>query len=514
MIDFIDELRWRGLFHQSTDEAALRAHLADPRASPRRAYAGFDPTGESLTIGNLVPIMMLVHFARAGHTPIVVMGGGTGLIGDPSGKSAERQLMTEERVRRHVELQRPIFERVFANAGLKPPTILNNLDWLGALKYIKVLRDVGKHFSVNMMIQKESVRERLHNREQGISYTEFSYMILQAYDFYHLYAIKYPKNGVSVQLGGSDQYGNILAGCDIIRRVGADLRARASFAFSAADDLAEQGDAAGAQAQNDRGSRLQKRFMQAGGYSRVDLPKMHREFVAADGPFEPDVQWAFQETRSGWDSFGLTAPLVTKADGGKFGKTESGAVWLSAPSTTAYAMFQFWLNASDADAGKYLRLFTLMNRAEIESLEAEHARAPQERHAQRALARAATALVHGPEEAEAAEHAARALFSGDIARVPEAMLREALAEAPATRFDPARLDGQGASLIDVLAETGLADSRKMAKEFLASGSVGVNGARVEPDHRLTRADLMHGSLIALRRGKKTWHLLLCDASPT
>src|SRR5690348_8912409 len=186
--DFLSELKWRGLIHQCTSEEGLRAHLADPAKQPRRAYVGFDPTADSLTIGNLVPMMMLAHFQRAGHQPVVVMGGGTGLIGDPSGKSAERQLLTEEQVAANVAKQRTIFQRLWEGAGFDAaPMIVNNLDWLGKLGYIEVLRDVGKHFSVNMMIQKDSVRERLHARDQGISYTEFSYMILQAYDFLHLW---------------------------------------------------------------------------------------------------------------------------------------------------------------------------------------------------------------------------------------------------------------------------------------------------------------------------------------
>ena len=214
---FLDELRWRGLLHQTTGDAELAAHLARPGPS-RRAYAGFDPTADSLTIGNLVPIMMLVHFARYGHEPVVLMGGGTGLIGDPSGKSAERTLMSSERVARNVEAQRGIFRRVFEHAGLAEPEVVNNLDWLGSLGYIEALRDIGKFFSVNQMMQKDSVRDRLHNREQGISYTEFSYMILQAYDFAHLYK----HSGVTVQMGGSDQWGNIVGGCDLIRRMEAD----------------------------------------------------------------------------------------------------------------------------------------------------------------------------------------------------------------------------------------------------------------------------------------------------
>ena len=418
-MDFLAELRWRGLLHQTTGDAALAAHLASGR---RKAYAGFDPTADSLTIGNLVPMMLLAHFARAGHEPVVVMGGGTGLIGDPSGKSAERTLMTAERVAANVEAQRGIFERVFAGAGLNPPAIANNLDWLGKLGYLEVLRDVGKHFSVNMMIQKDSVRERLNARDQGISYTEFSYMILQAYDFLHLFRHR----GVTLQIGGSDQWGNIVAGCDLIRREGAE-------------------------------------------------------------------------------SFALTAPLVTKSDGGKFGKTESGAIWLSAERTSPYAYYQFWLNTPDADVGRYLRIFTLLTQEEIAALELSHAADPGQRLAQRELARRATEILYGPAERDRAEAAAKALFSGDVAGLPAATLAEVLAEVPSSDHDKSQL-AAGLALVDLLPQTSLAKSKREAREFLASGSVLVNGRKAGPDDRVTAADLLHGSMIALRRGKKSWHL--------
>ncbi len=452
-LDFIDELKWRGLFHQCTDEAGLRAHL---KSGTRRAYAGFDPTSDSLTIGNLVPIMALVHFQRAGHEPLVVMGGGTGLIGDPSGKSAERQLMTEAQVRGYVEAQRPIFERVFTRAAEvenrppRIPPIVNNLDWLGKLGYIDVLRDIGKHFSVNMMIQKDSVRERLHARDQGISYTEFSYMVLQAYDFFRLFhgsASLSLTERVTLQMGGSDQWGNIVEGIHLIQKGGTPEKLR---------DL---------------------------GLTQEQLPPEFRR-----------------------EAFGLTAPLVTKADGGKFGKTESGAIWLTPERTSPYAFYQFWLNASDADAGKYLRLFTLMPRGQIEALEAEHAKDPAQRIAQRRLAREVTTLVHARAEADAAEAAGKALFSGDIASLPEAALRELLAECPSTDHDRAAL-GAGVPLLELLPLTSLAKSKSEARELLQSGSLTINGGRkAAPGDKLTTADLLHASLIALRRGKKTWHL--------
>ncbi|MBL8991490.1 MAG: tyrosine--tRNA ligase [Phycisphaerae bacterium] len=426
--DLIDELTWRGLKHQATDEDGLRAHLA---AGTRLIYAGFDPTADSLTVGNLVPIMMLRHVQRAGHRPVVLMGGGTGLIGDPSGKSAERDLQSPERVEANILGQRRIFERLLDCSGPLGAPIVNNADWLGRLGYIEVLRDVGKHFSVNQMVQRDSVRTRLEGREQGISYTEFSYMILQAYDFLHLFR----SMGVTVQFGGSDQYGNILSGCDLIRR--------AVFRTGEAD--------------------------------------------------------------AGPQAYGLTAPLVTRADGGKFGKTERGAVWLTADRTSPYAYYQFWLNAADADAGRFLRIYTLCTREQIEAAEAEQARDPGARPAQRLLAREATALLHGRDEMLRAEAAAGALFKGDLASLDRATLDEALGAAPTSDHARPLLAGDGVPLAEVLATT-LCRSKSEARQALTEGSVSVNGRKAAADARLTVADLLHGEVIALRRGKKHWHV--------
>lgn len=464
-IDFIDELKWRGLFHQCTDEKGLRAHLADPAKSPRRAYVGFDPTADSLTIGNLVPIMLLLHLQRAGHAPVVVMGGGTGLIGDPSGKSAERTLMTEEQVRANVEKQKPIFARVFTNAAemerrsARVPAVVNNLDWLGELSYLEVLRDVGKHFSVNMMVQKDSVRERLRARDQGISYTEFSYLILQAYDFFFLWSaptrddIDWPLPEVTMQMGGSDQWGNIVAGLDLI---GKGLSATAP-----------------------------------------------RYKPLASG----DENLAMYEHFLGFNCFGLTAPLVTKSDGGKFGKTESGSIWLTPERTSPYAFSQFWLNATDADVSKYLRMFTLMPKAEIEALEAEHAKEPGERKAQRRLAREVTTLVHGKAEAERAETAARTLFGGEVDQAAFEKLIEAMEEVPSNAIAMSKLEGEGTPILDLVVGEPLASSKREARELLQSGAISVNGKRVGIDYRVTTRDLLNGNVIALRRGKKTWLLL-------
>lgn len=437
MTDFISELQWRGRLAQCTDETGLRKHLA---TGTRRCYIGFDPTADSLTVGNLVQIITLALVQRSGHVPVVVVGGGTGLIGDPSGKTAERTLRTRDEVNANVESQKRIYDRILDfSAGAKYRAILlNNADWLCELSYLDALRDIGKHFSVNMMIQKDSVRERLHNRDQGISYTEFSYMILQAYDFLHLYE----KHGVTIQSGGSDQWGNIVAGTDLVR-------------------------------------------------------KKH----AADGE------------SSSAESFGLTTQLITKSDGGKFGKTESGAIWLTANRpgesaanrTSPYAFYQFWLNTADADIPKFLRTFTLLSHADIESLEATHAANPGQRDAHRALARHMTTLLHGETETQHAESAAKALFSGEIASLPADLLTEVLASAPSTSHDKATLSA-GIPLVDLLVTTQLAQSKREAKEFLQGGSVTLNGRKVGPDDKATTADLLHGSVIALRRGKKAWHV--------
>jgi len=434
-LDLLAELKWRGLLHQATDEEGLRAHLAAGAGleGGRRGYVGFDPTADSLTIGNLVPIMLLRRLQLAGHTPVVLAGGGTGLIGDPSGKSAERQLMTEERVRANVEAQSRIFGQVldFSEGVSNRALLVNNLDWLGRLGYLQVLREVGKHFSVNAMIQKDSVRERLHGREQGISYTEFSYMILQAYDFLHLYR----EMGVTVQMGGSDQWGNIVGGVDLIRR-----------------------------------------------------------WRHAHGGAE------------GEEVFALTAPLVTKADGGKFGKTEAGAVWLTAERTSPYAFYQFWLNTADADLERFLKIFTFLPRERIEELMAAHAANPGAREAHRALAASVTEMMHGRTEREKAEAAARALFSGDVRSLPEAMLEEVLASAPSSTHDKSLLGGEGMPLVDLLAQTSIASSKGQARQLLKEGSISVNGVKVEAEARVTAADLLHGRIIALRRGKKSWHV--------
>lgn len=432
--DLLSELDARHLLHQCTDEAGLRQHLV----SPRKLYCGFDPTADSLTIGNLVPLMLLRRFKAAGHTPVVLSGGATGRIGDPSGKDAERTLMTDDRVQANIDAQRPIFQAILD----EDVQVVDNYDWFKAISYIDALRDIGKHFSVNQMVKRDAVRNRLEREDQGISYTEFSYMLLQAYDFLHLYRAQ----NVTVQAAGADQWGNIVSGTDLIRRVIADRSA------GAADE--------------------------------------NMESLA----------------------FGLTAPLLTKADGTKFGKTESGAIWLSnnrpsgQPGTSPYAYYQFWLNAADDDVAKYLRIFTEIPLEEIDAVLTSHAESPFKREAQRTLAQHATTILHGEDAMRNAEAAAAALFSGELAALDSHTLDEVFAEVPSSTHNKSSLS-EGVLLADVLAETSLASSKGDARKQLKAGAIAINGNKVHDENpSLTTEHLLHGSVIALRRGKKNWHV--------
>jgi tyrosyl-tRNA synthetase len=421
---FLHELRWRCLLHQATALEALEAHLATPG---RVAYCGFDPTKDSLTIGNLLPVILLRRWQEAGHKPIVLMGGGTGLIGDPSGKDAERTLLPREQIEANVAGQRRVMERLIDLDPKRPnaAVIVNNADWLCNLGFLEVLRDVGKHFSVNAMIQRDSVKERLNHRDQGISYTEFSYMLLQAYDFLHLRRAL----NCTVQVAGSDQYGNIVSGIDLIHRT-------------------------------------------LGGQT---------------------------------EAFGVTIPLLTKSDGKKIGKTEQGAIWLTADRTSPYAFYQYFINSDDADVISFLKWFTLREQADIQEIAQHHTEAPHLRHAQRELARELTRLVHGADEVAKVEAASQALFSGEVASLSADMLSEVFADVPHTRHDKLQLEGEGVSLLDLLPQTSLAGSKREARQFLEAGAVLVNGDKASVEQRVTRAQLLHGQTILLKRGKKLWH---------
>ena len=428
---FLAELEWRGRLHQTAGDG-LVDHLA---TSGRVGYCGFDPTADSLTVGNLVALTNLRHWQRAGHKPIILLGGATGLIGDPSFKVDERSLKSEEEVRHNVECQARIMKPLFTWEDEDPKcgaVMVNNLDWWQELNYIEVLRNIGKHFSVNAMIQRDSVRTRLEERTQGISYTEFSYVLLQAYDFLHLLR----EHGCTVQLSGSDQFGNIVSGMDLIRR-----------------DAASRGEVA--------------------------------------------------------ECFAVTSPLLLKADGKKFGKSESGAVWLSPERTSPYAFYQFWINASDEDASRFLRTFTMLNREEIEGIEREHEASPHLRLAQQRLGEEVTASIHGADELTRVQTASRALFGkGELRDLDPQMLDEVFADVPHSTHDRNLLSGDGVALVDLLIETSLAKSKRESRDFLKNGAVAVNGRKVGSDARLATSNLLHGKTILIKRGKKLWHASL------
>lgn len=425
MSRLIEDLKYRGQFHQATPDPAgetLGRHL---ESESRAVYAGFDPTRDSLTVGNLMPLILLQRFQRAGHRPVAVVGGGTGLIGDPSGKESERPVLSREQIAHNVSKIRGIMESILDFSGKNAALLLDNDSWLGPVSYLDMLRDVGKHFSVNMMVQKDSVRERLSSREQGISYTEFSYLILQSYDFLHLF----DTHGVTLQVGGSDQWGNIVSGVELVRK------------------------------------------------------------------------------KRGAEVFGMTVPLLTKSDGGKFGKTESGAVWLTKDRTSPYAFHQFWLNAADADVLRLLKNYTFFERDAIEALAAEHEQAPEKRAAQRALADHMTELVHGKAAVEQARRSAEALFSGDVSGLDAESLEQVFHDAPSSDLDRAALAGQGAELVELLVRAGVASSKRESRQLLESGAISINGQRVELDRRLGESDLLHGKVALVRRGRKNWHVL-------
>ncbi|TMK54404.1 MAG: tyrosine--tRNA ligase [Actinobacteria bacterium] len=417
-MDLFDELLWRGLAYQWTGEEALPARL---RAGPITLYCGFDPSAPSLHIGNLVGLTTLRRFQKAGHHPIAVAGGGTGMIGDPSGKSEERNLLSESELAENVASIRAQIARFLDfDAGA---SLVNNADWLGTLGYIEFLRDVGKHFSVNAMLAKESVRGRLESKA-GISYTEFSYMLMQAYDFVHLHETA----GCELQVGGSDQFGNISAGVDLGRR-------------------------------------------------------MH-----------------------GAQLFGLTWPLVTRSDGVKMGKTAEGAVWLDPARTSPYAFYQWFVNVPDADAGRFLRFFTELPREEIEPLEADVARAPQKREAQRRLARELTLLVHGKDGLRAAERASEALFGGDLDGLTETELLEIFADVPSKELPRARLGAITAG--EALTEAGLAKSKSEARRLIEGGGASIGNRRIDDaEQPVGPGDLASETVAVLRAGKNRFALL-------
>jgi tyrosyl-tRNA synthetase len=405
-----------------TDDG-LGAKLA---AEPFTVYHGIDVTADSLHIGSLVGVLVLRAFQAAGHRPVVVLGGGTTRIGDPSGKRAERPLLTPAEIEANTAGIRAQLERFLDFApGPSGAVLVDNTDWLAPLTLLDFLRDVGKHFTVNAMLAKESVRSRFAEADVGISFTEFSYMLLQAYDYLHLFDAE----GCQLQVGGSDQWGNITAGIDLIRRV------------------------------------------------------------------------------RGAEAYGLTWPLLTKADGTKFGKSEAGNVWLDPARTSPYRFFQFWMNTDDRDVVGHLRRFSLLGHGRIAQLERDLAERPGGREVHRILARAVTALVHGDAAADAADRASAALFGGDLADLDAATLAEVFADVPSSELPLARLDGDGVALVDLLAESGLVASKSAARQAVSQGGVSVNGLReADVDRRLGPADLLEGGFLVLRRGKRSYHL--------
>ena len=417
------ELQWRGLVHQATDPVVL-PKLLDHEVLA--GYIGFDPTADSLHVGHLLQLTLLRRLQDAGHRPIALVGGGTGLIGDPSFRSDERVLLTADQLHANKAGIRDQLER-FLDFGHGGAILEDNATWLMSVGLLDFLRDVGKLFSVNEMIRKESVRSRLEGREQGISFTEFSYMLLQAWDFLQLF----DRYGCRLQLGGSDQWGNIIEGVDLIRRL---------------------------------------RDMQA---------------------------------------FGLTSPLITKADGTKFGKTESGTVWLDARRTSPYEFFQYWIRTSDADVGDYLRYFTFLEQNAIEELDRATAAHPERRDAQRELARQVTTLVHGEDETDRAERAAAVLFTPEVAGLDLDTLRASLADAPSLPVRRSEL-AAGLSLVDALVRTELVASRSDARRQLQAGGVYVNGHRANAERSLGPGEALYGRYIILRRGKAEHAVLTVD----
>ncbi|MCF1602323.1 tyrosine--tRNA ligase [Tetragenococcus halophilus] len=415
--NFFQELKQRGLVHQTTDERALEEQLNKESV---KLYVGFDPTADSLHIGHLLPILMLRRFQQNGHTPIALVGGGTGMIGDPSFKDQERQLNPLETVQDWSNnVKQQLSQFIDFNNEKNPAIVANNYDWLGEMTLIDFLRDIGKNFTINYMMSKESVKRRI---EAGISYTEFAYQLLQAYDFLKLYQ----KYGCLLQLGGSDQWGNITSGIELLHR-------------------------------------------------------------------EEDVQ-----------GFGLTMPLITKADGKKFGKTEGNAIWLDANKTSPYEFYQFWLNTDDRDAVRFLKYFTFFSLDEIAQIEEEFNQAPETRVAQKALAKDVTTLVHGQKGYEQAKRISEALFSGSVKELNTEELDQAFGGVPAYEVD----SDDSLNLVEILIAAGIDSSKRQAREDINNGAIYLNGDRIQDtSYEIQASDKLGGKTTVIRRGKKRYFLL-------
>ena len=420
MKPILEELHWRGLIHQSTDQRELGEQLSKPTV----VYAGFDPTADSLHVGSLLPLMMLRRFQQAGHRPVALVGGATGMVGDPSGKTDERQLLSKEALVENVAGIRTQLGHFLDFSGPNSAILVNNLDWMQGFSFLDFLRDVGKNFPINVMLTKDSVKSRLERTDSGLSYTEFSYMLLQAYDFVHL-----AKNHDCVlQIGGSDQWGNITAGIDLGRRM----------------------------------------------LSRT--------------------------------LFGLTCPLLTTSDGKKMGKTEKGAVWLSAKRTSPFEFYQYFINVADADVLMTLRFLSDVSQSEYAELEVQVKEKPQERAAQTRLAESLTRLVHGQSKLDSAQHATKLLFGADISQLTQDQLNTIFEDVPSQEVPRSRL-AEGLGIIDALCTTGLANSKSEARRTVTEGAAYLNNQKVTAfDRTLSEADLA-GKYLILRAGKKRYGLL-------
>ncbi len=423
MSDILAELEWRGLYADCTDRAALAQRLAE---GPTALYCGFDPTADSLHVGNLVPLLALSRFQRAGHRPIALAGGATGMVGDPSGKSDERNLQTPEQVAHNLDAIKAQLARFLDfDHAVNPARLVNNADWIAPLSFLDFLREVGKHITVNTMVAKDSVRSRMEERSSGISFTEFSYMLLQGYDFYHLRQTL----RCELQVGATDQWGNITVGTELTRK------------------------------------------------------------------------------KLGATVWGLVFPLLTKADGSKYGKTATGTVWLDPKKTSPYKFYQFFVNTEDADAGKLLRVLTFLSRSEVEALEAELKANPGARGAQKALAREMTTLVHGTEALAAALKASEILFGGSLEGITAGIFQDVVGEVPTQPLELARLAGAGAPIADLVVHAGLAPSKGQARKDLESGGIYLNNVRVEHTRLVTAADLLFGQHLLLRKGRRSYVVL-------
>ncbi len=421
-LNILEELTARGLLAQASHEEELKDHLA---GAPRTLYSGFDPTAESLHIGSLVPLITLRRFQMYGHSPILLLGGATGLIGDPSGRSDERTLNSEDQVKTWVNSIRDQVEQFLDFEGVNSARVVNNLDWTSNFDLISFLRDIGKHFSVNQMIQRDSVRSRLEREGDGISYTEFSYMLLQANDYAEL-ARRY---NCTLQIGGSDQWGNIVSGMDLVRR------------------------------------------------------------------------------QSGQEAFALTVPLVTKADGTKFGKTAGGAIWLNPKMTSPYSFYQFWYNTADADVDAHLKMFTFLQLEEIAGITESTITRPEERIAQRTLAEEVTNLVHGKEATRSSIRISQCLFNGDIVGLKKSDFEQLTLDG----MESTVVEKETINLLDALVKSGLANSRGAARKLVNSNGVSLNGiVQEDPEARLGAGNAAFGRYHLLRRGKKNWHLLVLN----